>query len=96
MGRKIFYSAEHVSFKNEPFVLMAYIYGTILVSEPEYELPREFPREINPFGDHLRPVSAAVMLSPPVRSRVMEPERDVNPNASMLLFLITFPKILLQ
>jgi len=35
------------------------------------------PRELNPFGDHLRPVSAAVMLSPPVRrSRVMEPERD--------------------
>lgn len=35
------------------------------------------PRELNPFGDHLKPVSAAVMLSPPVRrSRVMEPERE--------------------
>ena len=46
-------------------------------------MPRDFPRELNPFGDHLRPVPAAVMLSPPVRrSRVMEPERDLNVNAS--------------
>ena len=51
------------------------------ISEPDYEMPREF----NPFGEHLKPVSSAVMLSPPVRrSRVMEPERDGSQNASML------------
>ena len=52
------------------------------------EVPREFPRELNPFGDHLRPVPAAVMLSPPVRrSRVMEPERDLSSNAGMCKLL---------
>ena len=56
-----------------------------LVLEQNSEAPREFPKELNPFGDHLRPVPAAVMLSPPVRrSRVMEPERDLSSNASML------------
>ncbi|XP_053393863.1 uncharacterized protein LOC128555497 isoform X1 [Mercenaria mercenaria] len=39
-----------------------------------------------PFGDHLKPVSAAVMLSPPVRrSRVIEPERQVVKQQGSLL-----------
>ncbi|XP_053393996.1 putative uncharacterized protein DDB_G0268364 isoform X2 [Mercenaria mercenaria] len=39
-----------------------------------------------PFGDHLKPVSAAVMLSPPVRrSRVIEPERQVARQQGSLL-----------
>ncbi|XP_060598637.1 alpha-protein kinase 1-like [Ruditapes philippinarum] len=40
-------------------------------------VPSKLPKEINPFGEHLQPVSAAVMLSPPVRrSRVGESEKN--------------------
>lgn len=49
------------------------------------DLPSKLPREINPFGDHLKPTSAAVMLSPPVRrSRVVEPDRDTGSQCLLL------------
>lgn len=47
--------------------------STCLILDP----PTKLPREMNAFGDHLKPVSAAVMLSPPVRrSRIVDQEKE--------------------
>ena len=41
-----------------------------------------------PFGEHMKPVPAAVMLSPPVRrSRVTEPDRDDSKQTVTLVLL---------